>query len=43
LLIAVSLDRALEMLEKLKQRGMKEASLIGEITDLSPGTISVLP
>jgi selenide,water dikinase len=43
LLIAVSSERALILLERLKQRGLKEASLIGQVTDLSPGTISVLP
>ena len=43
LLIAVSADRAPAMLEKLKQRGLKEASLIGQVTELVPGTISVLP
>lgn len=43
LLIAVSADRALSLLEQLKQRGLKEASLIGQVTELSPETISVLP
>ncbi len=43
LLIAVSSNRAADLLAKLKQKGVREASLIGEITDRSPGTISVLP
>lgn len=43
LLIAVAGDRAQALLDQLKQRGLKEASLIGEITDFSEGTISVLP
>jgi selenide,water dikinase len=43
LLIAVSADRAPALLEKLKERGLKEASLIGQVTELGPGTISVLP
>lgn len=43
LLIAVSADRAPAMLEKLKERGLKEASLIGQVTELASGTISVLP
>jgi selenide, water dikinase len=43
LLIAVPSDQAQALLDQLKQRGLKEASLIGEITELAPGTISVLP
>ena len=43
LLIAVRADRALSMVDKLKQRGLKEASLIGQVTEFPPGTISVLP
>jgi len=43
LLISVPSDRAQSLLDQLKQRGLKEASLIGEITNLEPGTISVLP
>ncbi len=43
LLIAVASDRASSLLEKLKERGVAESALIGEITEQDPGTISVLP
>jgi selenide, water dikinase len=43
LLIAVSADRALSLVERLKQRGLKETALIGQVTELPLSTISVLP
>ncbi len=43
LLISVPSDRAQHLLEKLHQRGLKDSSLIGEVTEISPGTISILP
>ncbi len=43
LLISVPADRAQHLLEKLHQRGLKDSSLIGEVTEISPGTISILP
>jgi len=43
LLISVPPDKARSLLEQLKQKGMKDVSLIGEVTALHPSTISVLP
>lgn len=43
LLISVPADRAQHLLEKLHQQGLKDSSLIGEVTEISPGTISILP
>jgi selenide,water dikinase len=41
LLIAVPEEKALFMLERLKQRGLQEASLIGEVSERSPESIRV--
>jgi selenide, water dikinase len=43
LLISVQADKAQRLLDLLKQRGVKESSLIGEVTEISPGAISILP
>jgi selenide, water dikinase len=43
LLISVRTDKAQRLLDLLKQRGLKDSSLIGEVTEISPGTISILP
>jgi selenide,water dikinase len=43
LLISVTESRAAEMLEKLKARGIREATVIGEVIAGPPGTITVLP
>jgi hydrogenase maturation factor len=42
-LISVQADKARLLLDRLKQRGLKDSSLIGEVTEISPGTISILP
>ncbi len=42
LLISVSADQAGPLLDSLTRAGLKEASLIGEVIDQGPGTISVL-
>ncbi len=42
LLISVTENRAAEMLEKLKARGIREAAVIGEVTAGPPGTITLL-
>ena len=41
LLISVTENRATEMLEKLKARGIREAAVIGEVTAGPPGTITL--
>jgi len=43
LLIAVSEEKAISMLERLRQRGLKEASIIGQVTSQFPERIIVLP
>jgi selenide,water dikinase len=43
LLISISSNRAPTLVEKLKQRGMKETSLIGHVTESLPTMITVLP
>jgi len=43
LLISVPTDKARSLLKQLKQKGMKDVSLIGEVMALHPGTISILP
>ena len=42
LLISVKENRAAEMLDKLRERGIREAAAIGEVTAGPPGTITVL-
>jgi selenide, water dikinase len=43
LLISIAAGQTDALLDGLKKRGLKEASLIGEVTDREPGTISVFP
>jgi selenide,water dikinase len=43
LLITVPADRSQQMLGTLLARGLKDAALIGEVSEKDPGTISVLP
>ena len=43
LLISVPSGRAESLLEKLNQKGLKDSSLIGEVIESPPGTISIFP